>query len=383
MNLWPFQPIDEVIEALEWKTDVLLAYAGEQRFRLRERPRRSWSFNHLFDDEGQAAARAIMRGADGFYVPDWIRRIYSGSVAAGTSVSITMDTTGLGLSAGASVVLWSGMLANEVCVIESVSPTTLVLEYVATARTTTIYRVDKAIQSASLDMVRMPGHLQRASITFDSPAIDTYAASTYAQYRSHDVLPISATVTNRGTLSENIIWPLEVFDNGTGLISTSATRSNPDNKFMMRWHVFTQAEIQALRAWVASRYGRWLAFWHSTRQKDLVCAADIGSSDTSIRVFTPMGSTTLGRSAFDIEIIVPSGSFFRRVTGVSAGPSVSGRPTFDLTIDSAIGVAVVAAAVGRISYLRCSRFDSDRIELLHRPCEGLAVAVPCIEVPVP
>ena len=227
MNLWPFQPIDEVMEALEWKTDVLLAYAGEQRFRLRERPRRSWSFNHLFDDEGQAAARAIMRGADGFYVPDWIRRIYSGSVSAGASVSITMDTTGLGLSAGASVVLWSGMPANEVCVIESVSPTELVLEYVATARTTTIYRVDNASQSASLDMTRMPGHLQTASITFESPAVETYAASTYDQYRSHDVLPISATVTNRGTLSDNIIWPLEVFDNGTVLVSTSATPSIP------------------------------------------------------------------------------------------------------------------------------------------------------------
>ena len=87
MNLWPFPPIDEVIEALEWKTDVLQAYAGEQRFRLRERPRRSWSFNHLFDDDGQSAARSIIRGADGFYVPDWIRRIYSGSVSAGASVS--------------------------------------------------------------------------------------------------------------------------------------------------------------------------------------------------------------------------------------------------------------------------------------------------------
>ena len=73
----------------------------------------------------------------------------------------------------------------------------------------------------------------------------------------------------------------------------------------------------------------------------------------------------------------------RRVTAVSSGPAVSGNPTFDLTIDSALGVAVTAAAFGRISFLRCARFDADRIELLHRPGEGLAVAVPCIEVPVP
>lgn len=383
MSLWPFPPVDEAVEILEWKTDVLLARASEQRFRLRERPRRQWNFNHIFDAEGQAAARAIMRGATSFQVPDWIRRIYSGSIAAGSSISITMDTSGLGLAAGGSVVLWKSIIDNEVCTIESVSPTALVLEFVATSRTATIYRVDNAHALASLDITRMAGPIQRASITFESPAVDTYTATTYAQYRGHDVLPISATVTNRGTLSENIVWPREVFDNGTGLVSTTATRDIPDNAFMMRWHVFTQAEIQALRAWIASRYGRWLAFWQSTWQRDLVAAADIGAVATTLRVFAPAGATTLGRTAFDLEIIGPSAVYLRRVTSVSAGPTVSGRPTFDLTLDSALGTAIVAAAFGRISYLRCARFNADRIELLHRPGEGLAVAVPCIEVPVP
>lgn len=383
MSLWPFPPVDEVIEILEWKTDVLSARSAEQRFRLRERPRRQWSFSHIFDAESQSSARSIIRGASSFQVPDWIRRVYSGSISAGSSVAITMDTTGFGLSAGASVVLWAGILNNEICTIESVSPTGFVLEYVATARTASIYRIDNAHAATSLDITRQGGHIQRASIMFEAPAVDIYAASTYAQYRSHDVLPIMPTITNRGTLDEGIMWPREVFDNGTGLVSTTATRDIPDNAFMMRWHVFTQTEIQSLRAWIASRYGRWLAFWQSSWQRDLVAAADVGSSSTTLRVFCPTGATSLGRTTFDIEVISSGGSYFRRVTNVSAGPLVSGRNTFDLTIDSAFGVAILAISISRISYLRCSRFDADRIELLHRPSEGLAVAIPCIEVPVP
>lgn len=382
MSLWPFIPTGEIVEVLEWRTDVLRARASEQRFRLRERPRRQWVFKHLFDAAGQAAARAILRGATSFQVPDWIKSVYAGPVAAGASVSITMDTAGLGLVAGASVVLWNGILDNEVCTIESVAPAALVLEFVATARNATIYRADQAHAAVDLSISRPAGLLQQSDIVFESPAVDVHAATTYAQYRGHDVLPLVPRVGS-GALAEGLAWPLEKFDNETGLIATSALRDLPDDRFMMRWHVFTQLEIAALRAWIASRYGRWLAFWQSTWQRDLVAAADIGAAATTLRVFAPAGAASLGRSAFDLELSIPSALLYRRVTNVTAGPSVSGRPTFDLTIDSALGTAVTAAAFGRISYLRCARFNADRIELLHRPGEGLAVSVPCIEVPVP
>lgn len=382
MSLWPFMPVGEIVEVLEWRTDVMRPRAGEQRFRLRERPRRQWVFKHLFDAEKQAAARAILRGATSYQVPDWIRAIYSGPVAAGASVSITMTTAGLGLAAGGSVVLWNSLNDFEVCTIESVSSGALVLESVATARNTVIYRADQAHAAVELSISRPSGTLQQAGIVFESPAVDTYAATTYAQYRGHDVLPDIPRVGS-GVLAEDMAWPVEKFDNESGLVSAPSVRDLPDDRFMMRWQVFSQAEIQALRAWVASRYGRWLAFWQSTWQSDLVAADDLLSSETILRVFAPAGASSLGRSAFDLEIQTRAGVFLRRVTAVADGPAISGRPTFALLLDSAIGTSVTVAQFGRISYLRCARFNADRIELLHRPGEGLAVSIPCIEVPVP
>lgn len=295
-----------------------------------------------------------------------------------------MATAGYGLAAGQSVVLWNDALNYEVCTIESVAPSALVLEFVATPRAATrIYRVDQAHLAVELSISRPAGPTQYAAISFESPAVDIHAATTYAQYRGHDVLPMVPVAG--GGLPESLNWPIEVFDNGTGLVSTSRGRDLVDDKFMMRWlyREDEDAEIQSLRDWVASRYGRWLAFWQSSWQSDLVAAADIGSAATSLRVLSPSGATSLGRTAFDLEIVGPSATYLRRVTNASAGPEVNGRPTFDLTIDSALGVAIAAVQFVRISYLRCARFDADRIEFLHVPGATVSVAVPCIEVPVP
>ena len=383
MSLWPFPPINEVVEVLEWKTDVLRARASEQRFRLRERPRRQWHFKHMFNAEQQSAARAIVRGATSYKVPDWIRQIYGGSVSAGSSVSLSMTTAGYGLAAGQSVVLFNGIDDYEVCTVESVSPSALVLEFVAIARVSTrIYRLDNATASVNLSITRYPWPIKQADISFESPAVDIHAESTYAQYRGHDVMPSIPVFVGSMSLSENVEWQIETFDNATGLVSTVRQRDLPDDNFMIRWQVFTPAEILAVRAWIASRYGRWLAFWQSTWERDFIAAADLSSGSTTLRVFSPSGVSSLGRTSFDLEIGTPSGVFMRRVTAVSTGPAVSGNPTFDLTIDSALGVAVTAAAFGRISFLRCARFNADRIEIQHRPGEGLAVAIPCIEVPV-
>lgn len=382
MSLWPFVPLGEAIEVLEWKTDVLRARSSEQRHRLRERPRRQWHFSHRFSASEQSAARALVRAATAFEVPDWPLRIYSGAVSAGSSVSLAVTTAGLGLAAGKKVVLFSSPMDYEVCTIESVAPSALVLEFVATGRAATnIYRVDGAHAAVELVFARPAGPLQAASIVFEAAAVEQDASSSYATYRGHDVLPLVPEVGS-GTLAEALAWPNEVFDNATGLVSTVRKRDLPDAKLTMRWYAVTPAEIASMRAWISSRYGRWLAFWLSSWQKDFVAAADLGASATVLRVFAPDGVIALGQTSFDLEIKAAS-VYLRRVTAVSAGPTVSGRPTLDLTIDIALGTAIAAAAFGRISYLRCVRFDADRIEFLHKAGEGIAVAVPCIEVPVP
>jgi hypothetical protein len=145
----------------------------------------------------------------------------------------------------------------------------------------------------------------------------------------------------------------------------------------MRWHEFTRTAIWDLRKWLHTRRGRQTAFWLSSRGKDLTPAA--GISGTTITVFSDIVSRP---APFDIDITDTSGnSSYRQVSDSVAGSPVNGRPTVDLTINSTLTLSL--PEIKQISYMRCARFDADRIELEHRASAGTAVQVPCIEVPVP
>ena len=60
--LWPFPVAQEIIEVLEWRTDLLQSQAGEQRIALRSRPREIVTFQHRCNALGMARAREIWPG---------------------------------------------------------------------------------------------------------------------------------------------------------------------------------------------------------------------------------------------------------------------------------------------------------------------------------
>ena len=182
------------------------------------------------------------------------------------------------------------------------------------------------------------------------------------------------TQATPGLLEIYLTWPWSV----TGPHKAEHVMQHPEFCGMLVSH----ALHAALMDWNKKQSPFWF-FQLPSWQRDFTAAAAVDASDTTLRVFAPAGATSLGRTTLDLEIQAPGAVYYRRITTVSAGPSVDGRPTIDLTMDSALGSAIAAAAFGRISTLRCVRFAADRIEYQHFPRSGLAVAVPCIEVPVP
>lgn len=382
MSLWPFMPVGEIVEALEWRTDVLRAQSAEQRIQLRARPRRQWQFSHLFNHDEYAAACAIARGAEDFQVPDWTRQIYGGAVASGSSVSLSVVTADLDLEAGDRVLVMEDRSRWEICTLASVGASAIVLQSVSTARASAgVWPLDEAHAGIELQAKRPAGRQVFADVNFESAQVVDCGASTLSSYRGHDLMS-DIPVVGAGQLDEGLAWPAEIFDNDLGSPVAARTRSQPDVRLGMRWHVFTRAAKRTLRQWIFSRRGKLRAFWRSTLARDLSAAADIAAASTSLRVFTPTGALDLGGTAFDIEVNGLA-IYRRRVLDVQAGADVDGRPTLTLTLDSALGTDHARADIGRVSFLRCMRFDSDRVEFLHTPGGGLSVAVPCIEVPVP
>lgn len=378
MIVWPFKPREEVIEALEWRTDVLQSRGQEQRIALRSIPRRIFNLSHVMSDLTYSHAQALIRanqGGDGFYLPDWTQAVSVGPLEPDSAPHIAISET---LDIGDYAVLWDSETNYELVSVEADSNGYL-LDSISNTYTSAYFlpalialnpegiSVDRGAGSQSLKTISM-------SLSFICAEERDIAATPAVIYRDLDLLDECPVVAG-GEFEETLAWELSTFDNNQNSPEYIRKRNLPDMRYQMRWHEFTRSDKYALKQWLYYRRGRQKAFWMSSRAKDLEPTGDI--SGTTATIYALPELTGLGRDdAFDIEIKTPTDSFYRRVTSLTTGTPVGERETIDMTLDA----SVTASGIQRISFLRCTRFDSDRIELLHRASSGMAVSVNCIEV---
>lgn len=380
-EIWPFEPREEVIESLIWATDVFQAKAAEQRLALRTAPRRTFNYSHTLTDFEYAAARALVRSAqaaDGFLVPDWTMAFSLGSVSPGVSVAVTDDLACYNF--GTKALLWESLSKFEEVELTLDSVGVTIATVVNTYERGYLIPLWNALLIGSLTGERIGARFNQVSVEFTITENDDLGASDYSTYRGMDIMP-DCPVIGSGSLEDEIAWPATMLDDGQNNIDTLRSRNIPNLGFRMRWHYFDTCDVWGLRRWVHSRRGRQKAFWMSTFGKDFEPAASI--SGTSVTTFALPGKSGIGHTGtFDIEIKAKDGtSYYRRVVSATGGSPIGGRSTLVLDIDSSVTLAL--GDVDRISYLRSTRFNADRIEFLHRAQGGVQVQVPCVEVEEP
>lgn len=380
MPVWPFKSREVFTESLAWRTDIIRAKGSEQRFALRRDPRRVFDIQHTLTAPEYTAARALVRQDEQFQVPDWPLAIDAGAVAPGASVPIAIDEPDINLSAGDSAVLWQSSSQYELVMIDSVDSAGVVLTAVlGTYTRATFVPAYTANAPEGLRGARPAGAYMSGDIEFLITYARAVEESSYATYRGHDLVDDCPVVASQ-SFNEPINWPYESVDNELGVARFFNTRNIPDPVYMMRWHVFTRTALYELRKFLNSRRGRWKAFWLSSFGRDFELAAGISSVATTVQVFAPAGVIDLGRDSFDINIHTAAGDYYRQVLSYLPGSDVDGKPTLVLTIDSALGDNLQVDDVERVSYLRCLRFNADRIELEHKAASGVSVAVPVLEI---
>jgi hypothetical protein len=378
--IWPFPPQSEMIEELNWVTDVIRSKTAEQRLALRSAPRRVFQLSHLLTDLRYSHAVALIRdaqGADGFLVPDWGQSTLLGSVAAGASVSVSADLSGVDF--GDAAILWQSVDSFEAVTLTTDSSGTTIDTVTGTYTAARLLPLWPADAPEGLSNSRGTARYNQVSIAMELSDNRDLSATPAVAYRSLDVLDDCPVIAS-GDLSEGAAWEVTGFSNPVGLPAYLRQRSTPDITYSMRWHFFTRSEHYALRQWLHYRRGRQKAFWMSSRGQDLEAAASI--SGTTVLVYAFPGLTGLGRTdPFDIEIKTASTKYYRRVSAITGGAPVDGRATISMTIDSS--ATVTLSAITRISFLRCTRLNEDRVEFLHQAAGGVAVQVALIEIPPP
>ncbi|HWH75546.1 MAG TPA: hypothetical protein VNV16_14910 [Methylibium sp.] len=365
-RLWLYRPDGELLERLEWLTDVLGSFDGaEQRIQLRGVPRRRFEFGHLLVGRDRRTAENLLHKWQGrpWAVPVWMDAQALAAPLAGGATSVPVDTVTRDFVAGGHAVIATDPQTYEVVAIDTVDAASLTLA----APTAAAWPAGAEV--LPLRAARMPpdGMRQRftgnglvARLAFDCTGSNDWPAATgEASYRGHPVIDQPPNWTEdvpHGWLSK-----LASLDPSVAQPAWDEEGSGQVTMQTHRWLLDGRDEIDAFRRWAYARKGCLGAFWLPTFATDLQVVAPIAAAATTIDVehagYTAAVNAGMGRR--DLRILTRAGTYWRRVTG----SVVLGSTTERLAIDSALGADVGAGDVLAVSFMDLVRNEADAIEL--------------------
>lgn len=353
-----------IIERLEWRTDVLLAYDGsEQRIALRQTPRRYFEFGFLVPTllERQKLEAAISaNGSQSWDLPIWTDSTPCTSAVSNGDVVVYADTVGRDFVAGGKALLLATNGNTLIINISTFTATQLNLSSAVVGAwpiETAVIPLRTAYLEQNQQISRFTGSAIYGVVRFLCDDISEWPTTTETEYRDYPVLTTSSNWSQDLTLDYQ--RKMQIVDFGVGGIYRDDESSM--SVFIQSHHFVldSRQKITDFRKFLYSRRGRLNALWIPTFMPDL---SFVALSSVYLDVVN-IGYATLYNQAInrrDIRIELTNGNvYYRRIV---ASAVISGTVE-RLTLDSVLGVSVTAADVEKISFMMFGRLDTDAIEL--------------------
>lgn len=363
---FPFAPnwATAVKDVVEYKTQILPGLNGsEQRYRLRQIPRRKLSFDLAAIDSEVQTFDSLLWALQGglFGVPWWPDGVlFSGSLAAGAT-AIAIDTTDRLFPLAGHVMVWSSSTLCEVQTVGSVSSGLVscsplsnsyvnpIVLPVFLGRIESSQDVERIVRRASRASVKFACEVQPSAARPSPPA----ASTTAYGFEVLDAVP------NWTSPTQSVRRLLDVTDKGYGpiLVVDRGGLSFQGQDF--RWVLANRDEAAAFRNFLDRRQGRAAPFWVPTWREDLTLAQDAASGSAGIVVRDVGYASRMFPDAARryIAIRTPAGGWiYRKVLSASAASGVE-----TLGLDASNGVALPAGTV--VSFLVLCRLDDDAAEI--------------------
>ena len=353
-----------IIERLEWRTDVLLAYDGsEQRIALRQTPRRYFEFGFLVPTllERQKLEAAISaNGSQSWDLPLWTDSTPCTSAVSNGDVVVYADTVGRDFVAGGKALLLATNGNSLIINISTLTDTQLNLSSAVVGAwplETAVIPLRTAYLEQNQQISRFTGSAIYGVVRFLCDDISEWPTATETEYRDYPVLTTPSNWSQDLTLDYQ--RKMQIVDFGVGGIYRDDESSLP--VFIQSHHFVldSRQKITDFRKFLYSRRGRLNALWIPTFMPDLTFVAlssvylDVVNID-----YTTLYNQSINRR--DIRIEMTNGNvYYRRIV---ASTVISGTVE-RLTLDSVLGVSLTAADVEKISFMMFGRLDTDAIEL--------------------
>lgn len=370
-----FKPNCDIEETLSWLTDIMSAFDGEQRVALRQAPRQSLELTWTLDRQAFSRMKAQTTG--------WAHRVYSVPVWTEMSKSATQIQTGdlqVAVDTRNRDYRDGGVIAAidlRTSAVEALEVDQVFDDHVTLARPSIIdisrayiapMRLARALEGFTFTRDGSPYTIARSKLDI-ADNVDR-ALDGVELYRGEPVLLDCMVVAE--PLTERITRPVEVFDNGSGLIETDVVNGWVRNMQTIAFVKKGVEDIWRLRQWLHARKGRQKAFWLPSWNEDLVVLDTIGAAATIMDVQGIGWPTYYGEK--DLMIWLRDGT--RLYTHVSNAQAIAGGER--LVIDP-LGQTVDPENIRLVSIMARMRLDADTITIEHLPADIVRVSVPVVE----
>jgi hypothetical protein len=357
-----------LLERLEWYTDVLQAYKGqEQRRSLRLAPRQQIELAITLSGADRRHMEAVLwgKGSQLFALPLWFDAIPLTATLTAGATSIPLDPALRQFAVGDFLMLIGDVPAAAEFVAVSTITSSIGLS-TATSATwpagTLVVPVRAARIDGGLNFPRFTGDVSSVRLRFECIDPANYTASAAGSYRS---LPVFEEQVDWSTdPSMGLERILSVFDSGTGFLVIDDVADLPIPALSCAYTLTSRAAIDTWRKRLYALRGKQGPIWVPSRAADLNVVATISSVATTIDVeWCGYTDNLFGDpNRKDIRIELANGTvLYRRITATSEISATVER----LTIDSALGVTVGLGEAVLVSYITLMRLESDAAEFAY------------------
>ena len=374
---------DGLDETLAWKTDVLIAHdRTEQRIQLRTMPRRSWNLRLL---AAGVARRKLetwisLRKTRRIFAPVWrdVAPIASGIAAGETLASV--DTAFLDYAVGRPMAVWDSWNHFEIRTVTGIGPNYIAVDAPFAEDWPAGSLVAPCRYGVALDqrtVSRFTEDVGDFRLRFE--ALDESlmpAMATPELYREIPVCPLSPSWVGDEEAFDNKWVRL---DNDTGLIEYDVQSLEPVLSRSASFLVIGRSRIDDFLRFLFACAGRLTPFWLPANDRGFELAQPAAAGATALVIGNIGYEYALADCAArgHVELTTNGTVIRRRVAAVATLPT--GEEQW--TLDSALPMAVSAAALNRCAWLELVRLDSDEIKLHWVAWDCIEVTLPIVVLP--
>mgnify|MGYP001765389444 CR=1 FL=1 len=374
----PERPKYPLKESLQWKTDIIRSFAGEQRIRLRDAPRQILSIESVISNQSYTKLKAVgyQWAHRVFAIPVWTDAILVPSIAAGSSI-IYLNTVYSDFRSFDILVIWNSETDFEA--IETLN--------VYADRIELKLPTSKSYTNAFVIPARFANTLRGLSFSRDGDAVirmssdftvrsnkNLESISSFSTYKSLPVIldkPLSSD-----KLTDLYIRDVDIMDNGSSSVYLDIKTSSVDVTSKMTFMTFNKQKAWEYRQFIHYLHGQQKTFFIPSWHDEFEIIKDFSNTSTSVTIKN-VGFTLYYDNRFlYIESTTGSRAFCRVLSS-----SITNDGDELLNLESTLGFSATVNQIKICCLLKYVRLNSDTVSIKHDVADEFSFDLQTVEVP--